>query len=324
MTLIIKNEENEIFILKNHLKNQDKINNWKLFCWNAGKREFLGRTKESWFKICIFYICFYTCLALFFTSCLVVFIATLDVVKPEYHNNYSVIDQQYIDGKHIGVSPGMGFRPHLNQETALIRVRSSASSYDHPYNYRQYVDQLDEFLTSTIYKLESLVHFFGPNNPCYGERNFDYDKGKPCVLVKLNKIYDWIPEAFEETDELPNELKPYENIVRMYPQNIFVICEGENPVDKDLMGEIKYYSKTPNNGAGEAEIGFLPFSAYPYKLNYGDDGDLTNYYQPFVFVHFPELTTFTLVNVMCKAFAKNIHVNTLYRAGSVHFELIIE
>jgi hypothetical protein len=90
------------------------------------------------------------------------------------------------------------------------------------------------------------------------------------------------------------------------------------------MGKIKYFSKTPNNGAGEAEIGFLPFSAYPYKLNYGDDGDLTNYYQPFVFVHFPELTTFTLVNVMCKAFAKNIHVNTLYRAGSVHFELIIE
>jgi hypothetical protein len=40
--------------------------------------------------------------------------------------------------------------------------------------------------------------------------------------------------------------------------------------------------------------------------------------------YFPEITTNVLVNVMCKAFAKNIHVNTLYRAGSVHFEIIVE
>ena len=322
MSLIIR--ENEIFILKQHLNYKEKLNNFKLFAWQPEKREFFGRTKESWCKICTFYLCFYICLAMFFTSCVLVHIATLDLVKPEYHNNYSVMNQQYIDGKHIGVSPGLGFRPHINLQTSLIRVRSSASSYDHPYNYRQYVDNLDEYLSNTLYKLESLVHFFGDNNPCFGERNYEYNKAKPCVLIKFNKIYDWVPEAFEPTDPLPVELQLYESLVRMYPENVFVICEGENPVDKDLVGKIRYFSKTPNNGAGEGELGFLPFSSYPYKLNYGDDGDLTNYYQPCVFIQFPEITTNVLVNVMCKAYSKNIHVNTLYRAGSVHFELIVE
>ena len=314
----------EPLIIKDRLTYEDHLKNCKLFCWNPLKREFLGRTKESWCKICIFYLCFYICLAIFFTSCVLVHIATLDLVKPEYHNNYSVMNQQYIDGKHIGVSPGLGFRPHINPVTSLIRVKSSASSYDHPYNYKQYADQLTEFLDNSYYKLESLVTFFGADNPCNSDRNYEYDKAKPCVLLKLNKIYDWIPEAFEPTDPLPFELKPYESIVRTYPENIFVICEGENPVDKDLIGKIRYFSVTPNNGAGEGDLGFLPFSSYPYKLNYGDDWDLTNYYQPLIFVYFSEITTNVLVNVMCKAFAKNIHVNTLHRAGAVHFELVVE
>jgi sodium/potassium-transporting ATPase subunit beta len=316
--------KDEKLLVKDRLTLEDHYNNCKIFCWNYQKKEFLGRTKESWLKICLFYFCFFIGLGIFFTSCVVVHMATLDLVKPEYYNNYSVMNQQYIDGKHVGISPGLGFRPHINPVTSLIRVKSSASNLEHPHNFRQYAEQLEEFLKNNFYQLESLINFFGPDNPCNRDRHFEYDKAKPCVLLKLNKIYDWIPQAFESSDPLPNELKPYEDLVRMYPENVFVICEGENPVDKDLIGNIKYYSVTPDNGPGEGPIGFLPFSYYPYKLNYGNDWDLTNYYAPLIFAYFPEITTNVLVNVMCKAFAKNIHVNTLYRAGSVHFELIIE
>ena len=322
MSLIVRN--GEIFIIKNHLNYKEKFNNFKLFIWQPERREFLGRTKKSWCKICIFYLCFYFCLSAFFIACVIIHLATVNWNKPEYEYTSNVMNQQYIDGKHIGVSPGLGFRPQINPQTSLIRVRSSASSYSHPYNYRQYVDQLDEFLKNYDLQSGELVHTFGAHNPCLDSRNYEYDKAKPCVVVKLNKLYGWVPEAYEPTDPLPIELKQFEDIVRRYPNNIFVLCEGENPVDKDLVGKIKYFSKTPNDGPGESSLGFLPFTHYPYKLIYGDDGDLTNYYQPLVFIHFPEITTYVLVNVMCKAFAKNIHVNTLYRAGSVHFELFIE
>ena len=310
-----------VYYRKDRLSFKEKLKNFKLFLWKQERREFLGRTKESWCKLCFFYLCFYICLATLFISSVTLHLLTLDDMKPEYYNNYSVMNQQKINCKHIGVSPGLGFRPHINPETSLIRVRSSASSYNHPYNYRQYVDQLDEFLKQF---LGEIVHTFGADSPCIDSRNFDYDKAKPCVLVKLNKIYDWIPEAFNSTDPLPIELEPYKDLVRQYPNNIFILCEGENQVDKELIGKIKYFSKTPNKGPGDGELGFLSFDQFPWRIVYGNDLDLTDFYPPAIFVYFSEIETNVLVNVMCKAFAKNIPINTLYQAGSVHFELFIE
>ena len=87
-------------------------------------------------------------------------------------------------------------------------------------------------------------------------------------------------------------------------------------MDKDLIGHLRYFSLTPE-GPGEGPIGYLPFSSYPYVWQ--DD-----YYTPLVFVYFQNIATYTLVNVICKAFAKNILIDPLQRIGSVHFELFIE
>jgi hypothetical protein len=142
--------KDEKLLVKDRLTFEDHYNNCKIFCWNYQKKEFLGRTKESWLKICVFYFCFFIGLGIFFTSCVVVHMATLDLVKPEYYNNYSVMNQQYIDGKHVGISPGLGFRPHLNPITSLIRVKSSASNLEHPHNFRQYAEQLEEYLQNNL------------------------------------------------------------------------------------------------------------------------------------------------------------------------------
>jgi sodium/potassium-transporting ATPase subunit beta len=311
MSIIFRN--NEIIIIKNHLNYKDKLNNLKQFLWQPETRQVLGRTKESWCKICCFYICFYTALGCIFTASVAVYLASLDYRFPKYYGDTSVLSRQRIDNEIIGVHPGMGFRPLPEDQTALIRVRSSANKLDHPHNYVKYVQQLDKYLE---YYIGEEVFLFGQDTPCTSRRNYEYDRAKPCILLKLNRIYNWIPVAYEPTDSLPNELKPFENLVREYPLYIYVLCEGENQVDKDLIGKIKYYSKTPN-GPGGADIGFIEFASYPWILQ--DD-----YYTPLIFAYFSNLTTNVLVNVMCKAFAKNIHINTLYRVGSVHFELFIE
>ena len=32
---------------------------------------------------------------------------------------------------------------------------------------------------------------------CTKENNYGFEKGKPCILVKLNKIYGWKPEPYK-------------------------------------------------------------------------------------------------------------------------------
>ncbi len=224
-------------------------------------------------------------------------------------------------------------------------MKSSQTNREKPNNYIQYIHNLESFLSfyqtsdkrgeqiidcqesSDPHELErqfslnkvcrfEIVEMFGPSNMCTKSRNFEFDKSKPCVLLKLNRIYNWRPEAYEPTDELPNELKPYESIVRKYPRNVFVLCDGENQVDENFIGSVRYFSRT-TDGTGESKLGFLPFYYFPYKNQEG-------YRSPLVFAYFHNLTTNVLINVICKAYAKNIYRNNLYRIGSVHFEIIID
>jgi sodium/potassium-transporting ATPase subunit beta len=39
--------------------------------------------------------------------------------------------------------------------------------------------------------------------PCTQENNYNYHKSAPCIFLKLNKIYGWIPEYYNDTTRLP-------------------------------------------------------------------------------------------------------------------------
>ena len=94
--------------------------------------------------------------------------------------------------------------------------------------------------------------------------NYEYDKSKPCVLIKINKIYGWKPEPYRPNDPLPAELLSYETQVRTSLNNVFILCHGEFQVDIDFTGELTYYSLTPD-GEGQPKIGFITFFYFPYK-----------------------------------------------------------
>ena len=44
-----------------------------------------------------------------------------------------------------------------------------------------------------------------PKDDCTLAKNFGYPEGSPCILIKLNKIYNWYPEPYE-VDYLPEDL----------------------------------------------------------------------------------------------------------------------
>lgn len=41
---------------------------------------------------------------------------------------------------------------------------------------------------------------------CSQKNNFGYSSGNPCVILKLNRIYGWVPEPYDNPNDLPVDM----------------------------------------------------------------------------------------------------------------------
>lgn len=41
---------------------------------------------------------------------------------------------------------------------------------------------------------------------CTQENNYSYHKSSPCVFIKMNRIYGWMPTFYNRTDNLPDRM----------------------------------------------------------------------------------------------------------------------
>jgi sodium/potassium-transporting ATPase subunit beta len=283
--------------------------------WNPQKKELLGRTGSSWAKIGLFYIVFYSCLAGFFAIMLVGFFSTLDERSPTMTHMYSLIKQ----------NPGMGYRPMIETESTLIHFNTSKAD-----TYKGHVKNILDFLIENKYITDQLEQntehaVDGDGKPLFnftefstagcgidkGDRDnsFGYKEGKPCVLLKLNRVFDWTPHPFDSAEALDSEVgKEAQHVLgdRMTNTSIGVSCEGENDGDIDNLGQVEFY---PNDG--------FPFQYYPYR-------NAQFYRAPLVFVKFPNVQPGVVIQVWCKLWEKNIKHHKNDKGGSVHFELLVD
>jgi sodium/potassium-transporting ATPase subunit beta len=305
----------------NFFKPEEKLSTGEslaVFIWNPRTREFCGRTGSSWIKILVFYIIFYLCLAAFWALMLLIFYQTIDDRVPKWQ----------LGDSRIGSNPGLGFRPRPrdeNVESTLIWFKQGRDEK----NWKHWTENLDKFLEP--YEkgiIESGGHLGNcDNNKTVGEGefcrfdirkidnnctkglDFGYKRGDPCVLIKLNRIYNWKPTSYELSD-LEKDSSIPDSVRDGYKKNrsdiVYVTCEGENAADKENIGPLDYY---PQPGI---EFKYFPFTNQP------------GYLSPFVFVHFSKPTPGVLINIECKAWAKNIKHDRMDREGSVHFELLID
>ncbi|XP_043276520.1 sodium/potassium-transporting ATPase subunit beta-2-like [Venturia canescens] len=295
----------------------------KAFIYNKQTGAFMGRTASSWGKIGLFYLVFYGVLGALVAICYWGFSQTLDPRIPRWQLDRSI----------IGTSPGLGFRPappSENVESTLIWFKGSNRG-----NFQPWVDSLSDFLKD--YRKPGRTPGRGANikpcdynqppapgqvcvqsvddwDPCIERNSYNYHKSAPCVFLKLNRIYGWMPEFYNDTSNLPENmprsLKDY-IISAKSPDpkalnTIWVSCEGENPADMENVGPIRYI---PRQG--------FPGYYYPFENSVG-------YLSPLVAVYFERPQTGVLINVECKAWAKNIKHGRNERVGSVHFELLID
>lgn len=102
--------------------------------------------------------------------------------------------------------------------------------------------------------------------------------------------------------------------------NLFVKCFGEYAADQDELDriEISYYSAGTNLYHNFTRLGLIPHYYYPYLNQPG-------YEQPLVFVQFNRLPNNRLLNVVCKAFAKNVDSSDkLNMRGMTLFQFYVE
>ncbi|XP_039279252.1 sodium/potassium-transporting ATPase subunit beta-2 [Nilaparvata lugens] len=302
------------------------ISKWeafKIFIYNPEKGSVLGRTGSSWAKILLFYLIFYSVLASMFGIMLWIFYHTLDPRVPRW-----TLDQSL-----VGNVPGLGFRPWPNDtdsKSTLIWYRGKEKL-----SYKFWTDTLESFLD--VYRRPGLTPGRGQNIyncdydrppgrgqvcdvdvknwfPCTSENNFNYHQSSPCVFLKLNKIIGWQPEYYNETegfpDNMPGDLKRHiaqqKSINKLFMQTIWITCEGEGPLDKENAGEIQYI---PRQG--------FPGYFYPYTNAEG-------YLSPLVAIHFKRPKTGVIINIECKAWAKNIYHDRKEGIGITHFEILVD
>lgn len=326
----------EVIIKDDELTCEEQCHNCRVWCYNPRFHEVCGRDGLSWAKIALYYFVWFMFHAGIFASFVGIFMAIVDKRIPPFRGNSSAIALD------IGrANPGLGFRPQIGVQKTLIRYRSShRDSWGHRHGWGQYKEQLDQFLAYyteadvqyqqaieckgvPIEVLRPQFHlgkscrfdinmFKDRDTPCHTQRNFEYDRGHPCVLLKLNKIYDWEPITYENAAQVPERFKSI--WTSEFSEYILVECGGENDVDRDFVFEIEYYSQMNTTKVGGFHRNFFPY------LN--QDG----YRSPLIFVYFKRIETHVLINVECRAYARNIEHNDAieYKRGSVHFELIVE
>lgn len=281
--------------------------NVQTYIWHGPSQRILGRTVQSWASQLLFW-------SIFMVG-LVVFNAVLYAMYMEVY-----IDDNYPRLKNMETpivgNPGMGFRPIPDSRTTLVRFEQGK-----PSSYKPFADHIQAYLLQYENEAQESEVFIDCTNlkevdrdrkkacrfsidqlgDCTWQRDYGYDDGQPCILLKLNKVYDWEPIPYNNTHrhpDLPDDL--------FFPGNIAVSCVGEDPMDDENMGPLAYY---PPRG--------FPVFYYPYLNQEG-------YRQPLVFVKFLRPKNGVVINVWCRAWAQNIYHHRFDRAGSIHFELLID
>ncbi|CAK9834588.1 Sodium/potassium-transporting ATPase subunit beta-1 [Anthophora retusa] len=217
-------------------------------------------------------------------------------------------------------SPGIVFKPNSMSATSpIISVSNSTSKT----RSRRYIRALSDFLQE-YQKDTSNYNLNCPNEyskmdrtekPCLfdikslgkcSQLPYGYTKPlQPCVLIKFNKRFDWIPEYYNYSSTLPANMpiKLKKAIRESRKFHVWLSCDGANNVDKEHIGEIEYI---PSPGF---PVEYFPFTGQP------------NYLSPIVALKFKNLTPDRLVTVECNLWAINIVQRSHY---SLDFQIMIE
>ncbi|XP_078265376.1 sodium/potassium-transporting ATPase subunit beta-1-like [Rhinoraja longicauda] len=290
---------------------------WKKFLWDSEKKQFLGRTGSSWFKILLFYLIFYGCLAGIFIGTIQVMLLTISDFEPKYQDRVA--------------PPGLSHTPYATKTEISFSISI-------PSSYEKYVSGLNKLLeiyndTNQVgrtpfedcgetpadyvtrgplddsqgskgvckFLRQWLKNCSGIDDPSYG-----YAEGKPCLVAKLNRIVGYYPKPPK------NDTTLREAMQANYNEFVLPIhCEAKKDEDRRRIGNVEFF--------GLGGIGGFPLQYYPY---YGKRLQ-KKYLQPLIGIQFTNLTYNMELRIECKVYGENIEYSEKDRSLG-RFEVKIE
>lgn len=269
-----------------------------LWLYDPKKKAFLGRTVLSWTLCILFYIIYYACLGGFFMGMLMAFLyAQVHEDKPSLTGEHSLLNLQ----------AGLSSRPNVDVKRALIKYATTD-----PQEYLVYTDNIDIFLApyvdintkpdSQFAKCEGSTKTpEDPHKVCKfpltmldacADVAHGYPGATPCVFLKINKIYGWIPDIKDPA----------------LSRDILVTCDGQNPADVENLKELEYFPGVVLNNTryGAFSTVYFPFLGQP------------GYLAPLVGVRFKSYTKNMAILIQCQLHNVRNTVDT-----ELKFELLV-
>ncbi|XP_078088775.1 sodium/potassium-transporting ATPase subunit beta-1-like [Mustelus asterias] len=282
-------------------KGKEGDGGWKKFLWDSEEKQFLGRTGSSWFKIFLFYLVFYGCLAGIFIGTIQVLLLTISEFEPKYQDRVA--------------PPGLSHSPY-SFKTEISFTMSNPTTYESfvksmnklldlynetiqfgstPYedctdSPKAYIDRgpLDDSSGQKRvckFNRKWLKNCSGLEDPSYG-----FADGRPCIVAKLNRIINFYPKPPKNNTDLPEELQAN------YNQYLIPIrCAAKKEEDRDKIGPVEYF--------GMGGFAGFPLQYYPY---YGKRLQ-EKYLQPLVAIQFMNISQNMEVRIECKVYGENIN-----------------
>merc|ERR1711909_985 len=146
----------------------------------------------------------------------------------------------------------------------------------------------------------------------------------PCIFVKLNTIWGWVPEPYEVIKDTPQTLIDHLNgpngISANTNNNVWIDCNGRYPADREALetGGLEYFPKSRA----------LPIDYFPYlgKTKDEDGAVIKGYHPPLVAIKIntSPKNLGQLIHIECRAFYKGVKQLTKTREGLVQFEVMIK
>ncbi|KAA3673292.1 sodium/potassium-transporting ATPase subunit beta [Paragonimus westermani] len=259
----------------------------------------MGRSFVMWMKLWTYLFVMYIILLIIMTGLLIII---LQLIVSN--------DVPYVTGMDspLELSPGLGIRPRIDFRSALIAYAASDPQTYMPYvqNIRTFVYFYEEvnikpqdgFATcenniKSPDDLDLVCKFYPLDlGVCVKENNYGYDRSQPCVILKINNVYGWLPDIKNSS----------------MTSNPLVRCHGQNPQDLENFGTVRYF---PNVTIDGVTYGYFSNLYFPYLVQVA-------YRSPLVAVQFENPKRHVLLMVRCELY-------NLQRPGApVDFELLVD
>ncbi|XP_045554358.1 potassium-transporting ATPase subunit beta-like isoform X1 [Salmo salar] len=266
------------------------------FVWNSDTGTMFGRTPEKWVYISLYYVAFYVIMTGLFSLAIWTLMYTLDPYTPDYQDRLTSPGVMVWPPTYIEEDVVLSY--NMSDKASQRKMSNCLSNFLKPYNDTsqqpnrnctrgQYFKQEKfEAPHHTKYSCRFTQSMLGR---CSGldEPTFGYNGTMPCVIIKMNRIINFLPN----------------NGTGMAPHLNCTILSGHDNIDM-----IEYF---PTNGT-------FDLSYFPY---YGKLAQPT-YVNPLVAVKF-HLVKEREAKIQCRVVAHNIAYQDSYEPyqGKVVFLL---